>query len=217
MGLDIYFYKQNKNATKDNLQSITISYEEISELFSDNDIRELLLKLKQYSIVKNESVKDLLIKSINRLVDNDFSAIRYTECGEEVGYFRKFYWLIDHFNYTDDFYGQNMPLSKSQMEEVVELCRKTILMVEKKFSDAGYKVSQSATYIGRQGRLTDFSNAVWNEEFYNIADEICQSVFEEGRISFNLFEKVCTLYYTFSKILNEIDFDNEVICMSADW
>ena len=57
MGLDIYFYKQNKNATKDNLQSITISYEEISELFSDNDIRELLLKLKQYSIVKMSLLK----------------------------------------------------------------------------------------------------------------------------------------------------------------
>lgn len=217
MGLDVYFNRKSLH------RRIKKSYTDIITEINTSDNKELksaIEDLYNYTSAKGMSFEQLLTDIIN----NHLSA--YTDNnsdGEEVAYFRKLWWIIYHFNYKDVDYGKDIEITKSQIEDLVTMSKKLILTVEKHFTDKGFEIENSPlNYKGctircggdRSDYLT-FKNGLVTDDLIDEADEICSEALDSNDDF--LFYKVCEIYIQFSKVLEETNFDEERIYMSADW
>lgn len=220
MGLDVHFYNRVKKYEKPN-----ITDEDILKEFDKVNIEEPLLhalkQLKQYTDEEDCSFQTTLYDIISVYLNN-YILDSYNDVNE-VAYFRKFWWTLDFFGYSDEDYGKDKPITKEKLEEAKSLAEKTIKMVIKHFTDKGFEVEHSPLgYTGKTARwgginpeYLTFKNGVLTDEMEEEADSICSSVFD-CEDSY-LFTKICELYVQFTEILRDTDFENEVIVMSADW
>ena len=219
MGLDVYFFNRTKEQTKETITDAD-AYDALVEASQNCDIMELLKQLKDYSDKSNNSFRDCLFNAINDYLTCKAPS---NSCNpEEVAYFRKFWWVIDFFGYSDEDYGKDKPVTKEQLEKAKDFAEKAIKMVIKHFTDKGFEIEHSPfDYVGKTARwggdayYLTFKNGVLSDEIEEEADAICSDVFD-CEASF-IFTKVCELYVQFSEILRDTDFTKEVIVMNADW
>lgn len=220
MGLDVHFYNRKKIKPENKVEGTDV-LNEVSTLSSDTELLNALKKLKEYTLLSEVPFNESLTKAINQFLDHDYGF--YTDQYNEVAYFRKFWWVINFFNYSDSDYANDKPVTKEQLEKARILAEKTIKMVIKHFTDKGFEVEHSPLeytgYTSRYGGIEpdylSFKNGVMTDEMEDEADAICSDVFDDSDAF--LFHKVCELYVQFTKILNETDFDNEQIVLNADW
>ena len=222
MGLDVYFYSKKK--IKEGCDNTHIPSDLNNIIKPENispELTDMLVKLKLYSDKLGETLEENLRKAILDYLDkyNSFFDLD----GDEVAYFRKFWWILDFFNYSDNDYGQDKVVTKEQIIELRNRAELVIKEVEKYFINKGYEIERSPlSYKGDTSRFCynkpiylSFKNKEYTEE-----DEL-----EADRISYNYFEcnddfifyKVCELFIYFSKILEETDFEKYQIVLNADW
>lgn len=220
MGLDVHFYNRKKVKPENKADDSSL-INEVSSLSSDSEVFKVIKKLKEYSLLSEVPLSECLIKAINQFLDHDYGF--YEDRFNEVAYFRKFWWVVHFFNYTDNYYAEDKPITKEQLEEAIILAEKTIKMVIKHFTDKGFEIEHTPLeYSGKTSRwggkevdYLTFKNGVLTNEMEEEADAICSDVF--GDSDAYLFTKVCELYVQFSEILKTTDFDNEQIVLNADW
>lgn len=220
MGLDVHFYNRKKSKSKQELDKQSVINEFISSS-SNTELQQSLMRLKEYTLLSEESLEACLIKAINQFIERYSTYYDNDPC--EVAYFRKFWWILHFFGYADSDYANDKAVTKEQLEEAKNLAEKTIKMVIKHFTDKGFEIEHSpleytgktSRWGGKQPEYLTFRNAVLTDELESEADSICASIFD-CEDSY-LFFKVCELYVQFSKILNETDWCNEQIVLNADW
>ena len=220
MGLDVFFYNRKKIKPEHQANGADV-LKEVSELSSDTELLQALKRLKEYTLLSEEQLNECLIKAINQFVERESDF--YDDRHNEVAYFRKFWWVLSFFDYSDDDYANDKTVTKEQLEEAKTIAEKTIKMVMKHFTDKGYEIEhspleytgQTVRWGGKQPEYLTFKNAILTEEMEEEADSICSSVFD-SEDSF-LFCKVCELYVQFTRILNETDWENEQIVLNANW
>lgn len=220
MGLDVHFYNRKKSKSKQELDKQAVINEFISSS-SNTELQQSLMRLKEYTLLSEEPFNECLVKAINQFVERYSTYYDNDPC--EVAYFRKFWWVLNFFGYSDSDYANDKPVNKEQIEEAKNLAEKTIKMVLKHFIDKGYEIEhspleytgQTSRCGGKQPEYLTFKNAVITDELESEADSICASIFD-CEDSF-LFCKVCEMYTQFTQILNETDWNNEHIVLNADW
>ena len=220
MGLDVYFYNRKKIKPEHKVEGSEV-LKEVSGLSDNKDLLDALKRLKEYTMLSEEHFNECLVKAINQFVERESDFYDDRHC--EVAYFRKFWWVLDFFGYTDSDYANDKAVTKEQLEEAKNLAEKTIKMVIKHFTDKGFEIEHSPLeyngdtqrWGGVKPKYLTFKNAVLTDELESEADSICESIFD-CEDSY-LFFKVCELYTQFSNILNETDWNNEQIVLNADW
>ena len=220
MGLDVYFTRKPIH------RHISKSFADIAtELHSsaNKDLKTAIEDLHYYTAENHISFEDCLTDIITNYLRRNSSLYCTDKDGDEIAYFRKLWWIVNHFNYRDEDYGKDVEITKAQIEDLVIMSKKLILMVEKHFTDKGFEIDVSPlNYKGsvirwggdRSDYLT-FKNGLVTDSLIDEADEICSDALDSND-SF-LFYKVCEIYIQFSKALEETNFDEEKIYMSADW
>lgn len=220
MGLDVHFYNRKKSKSKQELDKQDVINEFISSS-SNTELQQSLMRLKEYTLLSEESFVECLIKAINQFIERYSTYYDNDPC--EVAYFRKFWWVLNFFGYADEDYANDKSVTKEQIEEARGLAEKSIQMVLKHFTDKGYEVEHSPLeykgdtlrWGGVKPEYLSFKNSVLTDELEAEADSICESIFD-CEDSY-LFFKVCELYVQFTKILNETDWSNEHIVLNANW
>lgn len=222
MGLDVYFLRKpvNRRVVKpsediisglhclcQNNKELSIAIEDLYTYASDNKIDF------------TECLKD----TIENFLSRNSPSYNSEKDGEEVVYFRKLWWIMDHFNYRDDDYGKDVEITKSQIEDLVTMSKKLILMVIKHFTDKGFEIESSPIdyegdtirWGGNRSDYLTFKNAILTDSMVEEADEICSEAIHSDDDF--LFYKICEMYIQFSRALNTTDFEKEKIYMNADW
>ena len=185
MGLDVYFYRE-KNVK----EKVSAEWDVSSEFTPE--IKELFKQLKEYSIKNEESFTECLSEAIKDFLYNHTSYSR-----NEILYFRKFWFILKYFNYTDDNYGTDMIITKSQLENL-----KTYL------EDVLQKVDSAYNNLPRTKK--------YNAEICDARlEEVCCKELDSS--DSGVYEKTKKLYSGVCSMLNNTDFDNEYIVLNADW
>lgn len=166
----------------------------------------------------------------NRISKEAYALMEKYECDkyikiqpEEVAYFRKFWSLLNRFDYGDKNYGKWVEVPMDKLISLREEAKKTILMVLKFLKENGWEIDRSPLdRVKLEGDYTDWldecislKNGVFTESLEDQCDEICYTVYEEPDAF--LFRKVVTLYQKFSDALEQTNFDTEMIIMESDW
>lgn len=220
MGLDVHFVRKPIH------RNVITPFEDIVAGLhgsSNKDFTAVVEDLYNYTSSNNidfeACLTDIIVSFLYRHNSNYYSEKE----GEEVAYFRKLWWVVDHFNYRDDDYGQDIEITKAQVEELVTLSRKLILMVEKHFTDKGFEIEQSPInykgptlrFGGNREDYISFKNTILTDSMLDEADELCNNALDAEDSS--TFFKICEMYIQFSNILETTDWDNQKIYMNADW
>lgn len=140
MGLDVHFYNRKKVKSEQELDKQNVINEFINSS-SNTELQQSLMHLKEYSLLSEESLDECLVKAINQFVERYSTYYDNDPC--EVAYFRKFWWVLNFFGYSDSYYANDKPVSKEHIEEARNLAEKTIKMVMKHFTDKGFEIDQS--------------------------------------------------------------------------
>lgn len=235
MGLDIFFYK------KPNIEPPKPSCAEIlSRLSNENkELEKALQRLCEYANHFNETVEAQLVEAIDAYVTYDVNDDK-----NEIAFLVKNWWIIDTLNYTEA--GKNMRLDKEDIENLrnkaMNAIRDTLshLSIETKrspldielgeFAIADYTTTEyDRAALGINDRVVrryDWSGVIElkdGKEFSlcveRDADRVCCGIL---RANFDyyvnyMFAKTCLLYWKTSKMLRDVDWDNEHVVMNASW
>lgn len=220
MGLDVYFIRKPKHRhTSKPFSDITAELQNSTS----KDLKTAIEDLYYYTTENHLNFENCLIGIITNYLYRN-SRLYYTyKDGDEVAYFRELWWIVNHFNYSDEDYGKDVEIAKAQIEDLVTVSKKLILTVEKHFTDKGLEIEQSPiNYSGDTirwgGDRSDylvFKNSLFTDKMIEEAGSICSKAL--GVLDDFLFYKVCEIYIQFSRILNDTDFTKEAIFMNADW
>lgn len=218
MGLDVYFYRKPiNNRVEKQFSSV------MHDLYnsSNDSLKSMIEELYSYTAdnhIPFESCLTEIIRSFLLRVSYPSSV----EDGEEVAYFRKFWWIVNYFDYRDEDYDKDVEVTKSQIEDLLSISRKIILMVEKNFTDKGFEVEHSpleyqgnSRWNGDRSKYLTFKNSLFTDEMMDEADQICASALNSEDTF--LFYKVCDMFIEFSKILETTDWNKQRIYIKADW
>lgn len=142
---------------------------------------------------------------------------------EEVAYFRKFWSLLNRFDYGDETYGKWVEVPMEKIAQLRNEAKQTILKVEDYLRDGGHVINRSPLErVPLEGdcskwldKCISLQDVKFTDDIESECDNVCNSVYEEPDAF--LFRKVVTLYQKFSDILENTDFDKEVIIMESDW
>lgn len=185
MGLDVYFYRE-----KNTKEEVSPDWQVTSELTPE--LKQLIKDLKEYSIKNEESFTECLSEAIKDFLYNHTCNNR-----NEILYFRKFWFILTYFNYTDDNYGMDMTITKSHLEDLKIYLENVLAKVDKAY------------------------NNLPKTKKYN--SELCDARLEEvcckelNSSDSDVYEKTKRLYNGICSMLNDTDFDNEHIVLNADW
>lgn len=219
MGLDVYFIRKSIYKRAQDTSNNVI--EKLSCLTNKNLITAIE-DLYNHAVTNNLDFEECLSNAIiEYLKDNSNTYNEYE--GNEVAYFRNLWWILNHFNYGDENYGKDVEITKSQVEELVSMSKKLILMVEEHFTDKGIEIDNSpldykgntARFGGDRLKYLTFKNAVFTDVLVCEADGICSDALNSKDPY--LFYKVCEIYIQFKEILETTDWDNQKIYLNADW
>lgn len=219
MGLDVYFHRKPIDKHIEKQFSDVVS--ELSSS-SNESLNTAIEELYSYTVDNHISFEDCLADIIESyLIRNSYPSSLGD--GEEVAYFRKLWWIVSYFGYKDEDYGKDVEVTKSQLEDLVSMSKKIILMVEKNFTDKGFEIEHSpleyqgntARWGGDRSAYLTFKNSLFTDEMMDEADDICASAL--GSEDSFLFYKVCEMFIEFSRILETTDWDKQKIYIAADW
>lgn len=191
MGLDVYFYCKKINQHID--EDWNITKEDITEL------NDLLKELKIYSLNNELKFSDCLKNAIK-----DYLYHNNSDEMNEVMYFRKFWFILEYFNYTDEDYGTNKLITKEQLENLKSYLEKVLNNVETNYTENYPKLISS----------NDSSKDLVNKVF-EMKDELCAK--ELNSSDYGVFDKTQRLYKGVCSLLQNTDFDSEQVFLNADW
>ena len=106
---------------------------------------------------------------------------------EEVMYFRAFWFLNKYFNYTNEWYARDMPVTKKQIEELKSLCNKA---------------------------RTELRKAKIEDTYSDEASSLVSKVFSYDEIAPYHVDELHKLCVT---LLNDVDWDTDKVYYEADW
>lgn len=221
MGLDVYFNRKPFHRHVEKSYTDIVSDLSLSDSSDAKELKTAVEDLYSYSIKNGISFERVLIDLITNHL-HIYAEDSISE-SEEVAYFRKLWWIVNHFKYGDDDYGKDMEITRAQIEDLVSMSRKLILMVEKHFKDNGWEIEHSpleydgatSRWGGSRDDYLSFKNGLFTEDMMDEADEICSNALDSSDAF--LFYKVCEIYIQFKRILETTDWDSQKIYMSADW
>lgn len=179
MGLDAYFYRKIKR-----IESANVTSEEWTDVFAHagNNMKNLLIRMKAYGELWNYSLNQVLTTAMQEFLDRNEGSD-----SDEIVYFRKFHFLNDYFNYTDENYAKDMIITKEQCQYLYDKAKACL--------DACNKITM------------DFEN-----KSYEICNKFFLSEYKDAS-----YEKVKSLFRAMNEILNNTDWDIEYIVYNADW
>ena len=96
MGLDIYFYNRKKIKPENKVEGEDVLKEITS---SDKELLQSLKSLKEYTLLSKENLNECLVRAINEFIERE--SRYYEDKYNEVAYFRKFWWVLHFFGYSD--------------------------------------------------------------------------------------------------------------------
>lgn len=217
MGLDVYFTRKPIH------RHVSKSLEDIVAGLHSPDLKTAIEDFYYYTTENNIDFEEELTEILSTYLCSNSTTYRTDKNGDEVAYFRKLWWIVYHFNYKDEDYGKDVEITRAQIEDLITTSKKLILTVEKHFTDKGFEIEMSPlNYKGRVircgGNRSDyltFRNGLVTDRLIDEADKICSLALDSNDVF--LFYKVCEIYIQFSKVLEDTDFNEEKIYMSADW
>ena len=206
MGLDVYFYnRKKKDLNKENGKGIKILQELITSTPVDVEEHSHLISLldRLFSLAdsRDDTYTYILSKAIEEYLNSNEPCL---SSADAVGYFRKFWYLLHFFNYTDDDYANDKPVTKDQLVELKDKAYVVLKEVNKTLKRKGYSY---------QEEIMPDTKCYMTEAAEEIADNICRKAFEDSAD----YGKVSDLYTQLTHILRDTDFDTEQIVINADW
>ena len=238
MGLDIYFYRRDKQRATTNTDDARRT---IAEALSSISAR-LLKRLVRHSAGIGKAVSTCLEEALEQYLENEGD---YYEDWrkDEIGKVSHMWSFICMFRDVRDS-GQKRTLTKSEIEEMYELIVKAMFDVENHFKNNGYSVVHSpleddanSLIIERDGVQTEVlipwnsgevdrsleyeANDVAGNTFYYFSERV---ELEDGNVIGGnrvhdgwLYRKVIELYRIFNDIISNTDFKKQKIVMDASW
>lgn len=189
MGLDAYFYRRLKRKKE---SSVPSSAEWASILANASDItKELLTRMSAYADMYNYSLSEVLNTAMKEFL------YRYESYDDEIVYFRKFHFLNDYFNYTDENYAKDMLVTKDQCIELRDRAKACL--------DECNSVPATLAF-----------NAYNKHSYEDVRNDVCNKHFQ-SEWGDSYYEKVRDLYKSMTDIINNTDWDIECIVYNADW
>ena len=233
MGLDVFFYK------KPNVEPPKPSCAEIlAKLSTENkELERALQRLCEYADHFNETVDEQLIEAINEYV----GSYDVNDNKDELAFICKNWWIVETLNYTEE--GKNMRLSREDLEILrdkamnairytlshlsLDITRSPLDTELDNFAIIDYTPSaseRSALGIGEVVNRFDWRGVIelnGGKEFSlcdeRDADRVCRGILRTKYVDGDMFAKTCLLYWKTSKMLREVDWDNEYVVMNATW
>lgn len=234
MGLDVFFYK------KPNIEPPKPSCAEIlAKLNTENkELERALQRLCEYANYFNESVEEQLIEAINEYV----GSYDVNDDKEELAFLCKNWWIVETLNYTES--GKNMRLSIEDLENLrnkamnairgtlshlsLNITRSPLDTERNEFAIINYIPSTSERRaLGIEEEIMqrfDWRGVIELEDgkYFSLCDErdadrVCRGILRVKTVDGYMFAKTCLLYWKTSKMLREVDWDNEHVVMNATW
>ena len=189
MGLDAYIYRKVKHD-----EPASLTAEAWHDIFSNagDHLKDLFKRMSAYADKWNYSFCGVLTTAMQEFLDRNESTD-----GDEIVYFRKFHFLNDFFNYTDENYAKDMLVTKEQCIELLDRAKACL----DECNDV--PVTLAFNDYNKYG-YEDARNDVCNKHFPSGWDD-------------SYYEKVRDLYKAMTNIINNTDWDNEYIVYNADW
>lgn len=238
MGLDIYFYRRDKQRATTNTDDARRTIAEALSLIS----ARLLKRLVRHSVGTGKSVSTCLEEALEQYLENEGDC--YDDSSkDEIGKVSHMWSFICMFHDVRDS-GQKRTLTESEIKEMHKLIVKAMSDVESHFKDNGYSVVHSpfedgakSLIIERDGVQTEVllpwnsgevdrsleyeANDVIGNTFYYLSERF---ELEDGNVTGGnrvhdgwLYRKVIELYRIFNDIMQNTDFKKQKIVMCASW
>lgn len=234
MGLDVFFYK------KPNVEPPKPSCAEIlSKVNTENkELERALQRLCEYADHFNETVEEQLIEAINEYV----GSCDMNDDKDELAFLCKNWWVVETLNYTEDC--KNMRLSREDLEMLrdkalnairdtlshlsLDITRSPLDTELDDFAIINYMPSASERCaLGIEEEIVrrfDWRGVIELEEgkYFSLCDErdadrVCGGILRAKTVNGHMFAKTCLVYWKTSKMLREVDWDNEHVVMNATW
>lgn len=207
MGLDSYFYKRSKVTLND-----AVTDNSLINVFNNNDeLKEKLNRLNAYANNHNKLFSECLYDAINNYLGNNGEGY----CNELL-YFRKFHYLLNYFKYDDDWYANDMPVTKDQCTELRDRAKACLEECEKFYKEHKVYIKSYLT-DSMLSNTRNYERSFDDSEYVGyMVNEICNKHFPNGWKD-TTYDKVGHLYNGMNKILNELDWDHEELIFNADW
>jgi hypothetical protein len=234
MGLDVFFYK------RPNVEPPKPSCDEIlSKLNTENkELERALQRLCEYADHFNETIDEQLIEAINEYV----GSYDVNDDKDELAFLCKNWWIVETLNYTED--GKNMRLSREDLEMLrdkamnairdtlshlsLDITRSPLDTELDEFAIINYTTSASERRtLGIEEEIVrrfDWRGVIELEDgkYFSLCDErdadrVCRGILRVKTVDGYMFAKTCLVYWKTSKMLREVDWDNEHVVMNATW
>ena len=206
MGLDSYFYRYSKLKESDR-----VSDSEWSNLFNNNDLQDIIAKLNTISKEREVSLGETLKDILKGYLDNNAGE---GHCSD-ILYFRKFHFLNDYFNYTDEWYGKDKIVTKEQCIELRDTAKKCLDEIDEFCSENNIIICNYDYTVNKY--LIKYNSDDY--KFESFVDDIIYKHFPVNYKCDNidLYSKVLNLYRGMNNIISETNWENEDIVYNADW
>lgn len=208
MGLESYFYRHTKLKESDR-----ISGNEWSNLFNDNDLQDIITKLnttsKERGVSLCETLKDILKGYLNNNVEDGHY--------NDILYLRKFYFLNNYFNYTDEWYGKDKIITKEQCIELRDRAKECIDEIDKVCCEKNITIHDYDYTVSKYSVMYNSNSD--NYGYESFIDDIIYKRFPVNYKCSNidLYSKVLHLYHGMNSIISETNWENKDIIYNADW
>jgi len=207
MGLDAYFYRRTKVTDNDIVTDDLL----LNAFHSSDKLKDKINRLSAYAKVHDKSLYECLDEAINDYLNN------YGEgYSNELLYFRKFHYLLNYFNYDDEWYSGDMPVTKEQCIDLRDRAKACLEECEKFYKEHNVYVTSYLT----DSMLADTRNyeRSFDDSEYigKTVNEICNRHFPSTWKNAT-YDKVGHLYQGMNAILEETDWNKQTVIFNADW
>lgn len=207
MGLDAYFYRHTKV-----LESDLVSDEAILNAYNLSDSLKLKLNhLNAYARSKNKHLFECLKDAISEYLNSHGEGYN-----DEILYFRKFHYLLDYFKYDDNWYANNMTVTKEQCEDLrdrAKACLEECVRMYKYHDCNSYEDYLNNDSLTQTHHYNAYAEST---ELTSIITGICNKHFP-NKWNDSYYDKVGHLYCGMCSILRETDWDRQEVIFNADW
>lgn len=208
MGLDAYFYRHTKVTESDVVTDDLF----INAFQASDELKVKLNKLSAYAKAHNKFLYECLSEAITAYLGSNGEGYN-----NEILYFRKFHFLLDYFDYDDEWYAKDMTITKAQCAELRDKAKVCLEECEKFYKEHEIYVRSYLT----DSMLADTRNyeRSFDDSEYigNTVNEICYKHFPCSWKDTAMYDKVGHLYTGMNSILEETDWDKQTIIFNADW
>ena len=207
MGLDAYFYRRTKVTENDIVTDDLL----LNTFHSSDKLKDKLSRLNAYAKARDKSLYECLDEAINDYLNN------YGEgYSNELLYFRKFHYLLNYFDYDDEWYSRDMPVTKEQCIDLRDKAKACLEECDKVYKDRGRYVTSYLTREVLSATRNYERSFDYEDDTGTIINEICNRHFPSTWKD-AMYDKVGHLYQGMNTILNETDWDKQTIVFNADW